>query len=86
MRKSTTMIDLTIDVGILMTGSGIGNPENSESCHLLMRQTLDISAWYLALDERGRIRHQYETKMKEGTFGYHWLLEMASRNKIIKIA
>jgi hypothetical protein len=36
----------------------------------------------LALDKRGKIRHQYENKLKEGTLGHHWLRNLAEKNKI----
>jgi len=76
------MKDLTIDVGILMTGSGIGNPDNSQSCNLLMKKTMATLNWCLALDKGGKIENQYGTKLGQGTFGHHWLLQMASRDKI----
>ncbi len=78
-----SVMDFTIDVGILMIGSGIGNPDFGGSCKRLMNKIKVTNNWCLALDKRNRIRHQYETKMKHGTFGHHWLREMATNNKIV---
>ena len=79
------MAELTIDICILRSGSGIGNTKYYESSNSFMRRFLEIDTLYLALDERGRIRHQYDTQLKEGIFGHHWLSRMADRDRIAMI-
>ncbi len=76
------MKDLTIDVNVLMGGSGTGNQQNYHSCYSLMQRTMNTLNWFLALDNGGIIRTQYENKLRHGTYGYYWLLEMAKRDKI----
>ena len=82
MKNNKQIIDLTFDVCVLMSGSGIGNPKYLILCNELMKKSLVKKSLHLALDKRGRIRHQYEKKLKEGVFGHSWLCQMADKDKI----
>ena len=79
------MDDLTLDVCILMTGSGIGHPQYENMCRDLMKRMVDIDNHKLALDGKGQIRQQYLIKNREGTLGHHFVREMARRGKTIII-
>jgi hypothetical protein len=75
-------MDFTIDVCILMDGSGIGDNENYVPCRSLMNRTITDLEWFIALDDGKIIENQYVSKLREGTFGHHWLIEMAKNDKI----
>jgi len=76
------MMDFTMDVCILMDGSGIGDNKNYNACNSLMKRTVKEFEWFIALDDGRIIENQYERKLGEGTFGHHWLIEMAKGDKI----
>ncbi len=77
------MKDLTVDVGILMTGSGLNDDHRyADSCQSLMKQMRDRVEAYLVLDMGERIRSQYERKMVHGTLGHEWVRQMAKADKI----
>lgn len=77
------MKDLTVDVGILMTGSGLSDDDReAESCQSLMKEMRDRDEAYLVLDEGKLISSQYERKMGPGTFGHAWVVQMAKADKI----
>lgn len=79
------MNDLTLDVCILLSGSGIGNRNYQKDCFELMKRMLGLYEYKLALDEKGKIRHQYLEKNKEGTFGHHFIIKMALEEKTVII-
>jgi hypothetical protein len=79
------MYDLTLDVCVLMSGSGIGNPQYRNTCFDLMNRMLNVDNYKLALDERGRIKHQYLAKNGQGTFGHHFVIKMALTEKTVTI-
>lgn len=76
------MMDFTMDVCILMDGSGIGDNRDYVTSNSLMKRTVEELEWFIALDDGRIIRNQYESKLRQGTFGHHWLIEMAKRDKI----
>ena len=80
------MDDLTLDVCVLMSGSGIGNPRYRDMCLDLMKRMLNMDNYKLALDEKGQIRQQYLAKNGEGTFGYAFVIQMVLREKTVIIA
>lgn len=86
MRKLSEIKDLTIDVGILMIGCKIGNPDPLGTCRSLMDKALDSRQWFLALDKGRIIRQQYETKLKRSAYWLYWMAEMAKRDKIRPVA
>jgi hypothetical protein len=79
------MDDLTLDVCVLMSGSGIGNRQYEPMCFELMNKMLDMDNYKLALDKKGQIKHQYLTKNGEGTFGHHFVIKMALKEKAVVI-
>lgn len=79
------MDDLTLDVCVLMSGSGIGNPQYRDACFDLMNRMLNSDNYELALDERGKIRKQYLAKNGQGTFGHHFVIKMALADKTVPI-
>lgn len=79
------MDDLTLDVCVLMTGSGIGNPRYQNICRDLMKRMLDMENYKLALDKKRQISQQYRMKNREGTFGHHFVIQMALKEKTVII-
>ena len=82
MRKLSKIKDLTIDVGIVMMGCRIGNPDSGGRCRSLMDKVKGASSWYLALDQGGKIRHQYEVKLRHSTYWLKWMTELGRRGKL----
>jgi hypothetical protein len=77
------MRDLVLDVGVLMSASGLGALEyHDHSMELAQKIEAGIN-WFLALDKRGRIEYQYREKMKPGDFGLELLIRLASKNKLV---
>lgn len=68
-----------------MSGSELGDLTHTSSSLELMRAIESRPAWLLALDDRGRIRYQYEEKVKHG-FGRDWLRRLATRGRITLVA
>ena len=60
--------DLTVDVGVLMSASGLGANEHHDASLALANRIVLEDAWGLALDSRGRIRYQYEQKLGPDSF------------------
>lgn len=79
------MDDLTLDVCVLMSGSGYGNPLYKNECLDLMKRMLGIDNYKLALDKKGQIKQQYLTKNGEGTLGHHFVIQMAVKEKTVII-
>ena len=79
------MNDLTLDMCVLISGSGIGDMVFKESCVNLMKRMISGIDYYLALDNRGKILNQYLRNLKHGVFGYHFVQQMLSREKTVKI-
>ena len=77
------MDDLTLDVCILISGSGIGDEVYGQDCKDLMKKMISIENYYLALDERGKIKLQYMQKLKWGTLGHHFVQRMADMEKTV---
>jgi len=77
--------DLTLDVCVLMSGSGIGNPQFRNICFDLMKRMLGADNYKLALDKKGRISHQYLAKNGQGTFGYYFVIQMMLKEKAVVI-
>jgi len=77
--------DLTIDICVLMSGSGIGNKNYYQTSSILMKIMKKNKKFYLAIDSRGKILNQYLRILKQGTFGHQWLIEMLGKNRIKKI-
>lgn len=77
------MRDLTVDVGILMTGSGLSDDGRYADCCLsLMKEMRDRDEAYLVLDSDQQISSQYDRKMGHGAFGQEWVRQMAKADKI----
>ncbi len=77
-------VDLTVDVGVLMSGSNLGALQYSASSLELMKAIEARPEWALALDRRGRIRNQYETMVKRG-FAMDWLRRLATKGKLVLV-
>jgi hypothetical protein len=75
-------LQLTVDIGVLMSGSKLGDLVNSSTSFALMKNMLKAKTQSVALDSRGKIKHQYNIKLKNGTFGRSWLQLMASQGKV----
>lgn len=83
-----TCYDLTVNVGVLMNGSKIGNPENLrrylQSSRDLMKKMKKEKRFILSVDNQNIIIKQYWKKLR-GTYGELWLREMAGKKKIKSI-
>jgi len=78
------MSDLTLDVGVLMSGAGLGAPEFSEASRTLMDRMKDSPAACLVMDDGGFIDYQYREKLKD-SFGAMWVRRMADLDKILHV-
>ena len=76
------MYDLTLDVCILISGSGIGNKNYENQCIDLIKRVMSTEKYYLALDKKGKIKFQYIQKLKWGTLGHHFVQRMADMERI----
>jgi hypothetical protein len=74
-------LDLTIDICVLRSGSNTGEPMYYESSLKLMQLLKRDKSYWICLDDRGKIELQYR-KQLQGTYGHHWLREMASKKKV----
>jgi hypothetical protein len=74
--------DLTIDVGVLMSASGLGDDRNHDHSLALAKKVEASPNFVLALDARKRIEQQYRDKMRQGTFGQAWLMRLFLKEKI----
>lgn len=87
--RQTPIEDLTLDVCILITGSGISdattNRRYGKECLDLMKRMITQSKYYLALDSRDRIKTQYETKLKPDKYGHYFVKQMATMGRTVKI-
>ena len=71
-------LDLTLDVGVLMSASGLGALHYRDSSLRLTKKMLAKPRYLLALDKQGTIRTQYNRKIKPDRFGQVWLREMGA--------
>jgi len=78
--------DLTVDVGVLMSGSGLGDRSNYAASARLMNDMVQLIPAVLVIDNRGIIRAQYAEKMVQGTLGHQWVQRMASMGKIVLVS
>lgn len=82
--------DLTLDVCILITGSGVSdcntNAAYGKDCFDLMGRMIDVEEYRLALDKRGKIELQYRQKLSPQHFGHYFLKQMASKEKIVIVS
>ncbi len=83
MIASPNVKDLTVDVGVLMSGSKLGDPPNYRKSKLLMDVMMSIKDARLLMDDRGRINNQYSSKMVQGTVGHSWVRQMATKGKVV---
>ena len=78
--------DLTLDVCILISGSGISDDITTNrygrDCFDLMRRMIANDKYHLALDSRSKIRVQYDTKLSPDTYGHSFVRQMATMGKI----
>lgn len=77
--------DLMLDMCVLVSGSGLSDNVYKKQCTDLMKKMINIENYFLALDDRGKVLNQYYTNLKHGVFGYHFIQQMLSREKTVKI-
>ena len=77
------MKDLVVDVGVLMSASGLGAPEYHDPSFELATKIEACTNLFLAMDGRRRIEYQYQEKMRPGTFGRELLIRLATNNKLV---
>ena len=73
--------DLTIDICVLMSGSGTGNKKYRQTSLALLEKMKGRKYFSLALDNRRKILNQYWEKLK-GTYGEIWIRDMIVKGKI----
>ena len=80
--------DLTLDVCVLITGSGNSDPDTCKTygydCFQLMKKMVDSDQYYLALDDRNKIKQQYDDKLGP-SYGKYFVKAMAGKDKTITI-
>lgn len=79
------MNDLTLDMCILISGSGFGHNAYETDCTDLMTRMINTKGYYLALDDRGKIMNQYFRNLRYGVLGHHFVQQMLSREKTVTI-
>lgn len=81
--------DLTLDVCVLMSGSGISDDDTCSRykgmCLELMKRMMAAKGFYLVLDARKKIEIQYESKLRFDTFGHFFVKQMVSQNKVARV-
>jgi len=73
--------DLTIDICVLMSGSGIGNKNYRQTSLILMKIMKKRKNFSFAVDDRKKIFNQYWQKLK-GTYGESWIRNMIEKEKV----
>ncbi len=74
--------DLTVNVCVLRSASGVGIPEHTADSLALLKRMKKHEEAYLALDTKGRILYQYEQQLGEQTFARDWLRRMSESSKV----
>ncbi len=88
--SSTPIQDLTLDVCVLMSGSGISDDNTckayrSMSVDLMERMVSDDN-YRLVLDDRNKIETQYLEKLHSQTYGHYFVRQMASMEKTLVVS
>src|SRR5436853_3973790 len=76
---------LVVDVGVLMAASKLGACEFYEISLRFATHIGECPSCFLAIDERGRIRQQYEDKMRAGTLGQALVARLATIGRLILV-
>jgi len=76
------MLDLTVDVGVLMSGFDLGDPIHSIVSQGLIHsiETNDPECVQVVMDDEDCIEHSYVSKL--GDVGRKWIQLLGSQNKI----
>ena len=74
------MSDLTVDVGVLMSGAGVGNRKYRFPSRALMDTMKESSVARLVMDTEGFIEHSYG-KLKNN-YGEWWFRRMSDLDKV----
>ena len=81
--------DLTLDVCILITGSGISDHKTDrlygQDCQCLMKRMIEQDKYRLALDDRKMINQQYSDKLRSDRYGHFFVRQMANMGKTVEI-
>src|SRR6266511_643926 len=78
------MGDLAVDVGVVMSGSGLGAPKFRQSSRALMNCMQKSSAARLVMDDGGLVGYQYREKLGD-SFGTMWVRRMADLDRILLV-
>jgi hypothetical protein len=83
--SSTPIEDLTLDICVLMSGSGTSDENTCKAYRSmsfdLMKRMISNDKYRLALDNRNKIETQYLEKLNSQTYGHHFVRQMASMGK-----
>jgi hypothetical protein len=83
------MEDLTLDICVLISGSGISDPNTNKTYGKMSRELMDRmisdNRYFLALDSKKKIETQYLSKLNPQTFGHVFVRQMATMGKIATI-
>ena len=79
------MKDITVDIGVLMSASRMGDPPHHDSTLRLTEKMKEVSDAGLALDARGKIEQQYGEKLGGQSYGAIWVKEMATKGKVVRV-
>lgn len=78
------MTDFVIDVGVLMSGSGLGASPSQGSSIRFMTSFAETLETELVVDDEGLILHQYETKLR-GSFGEFWFRALVAQGRVSRV-
>ena len=82
------MNDWAVDTTILIAGSGKSTQENANelACLQIMDGMLHNDQFFLAMDERGFAKQEYEEKTTSEYHCMKWLQKMYANDKVVSIA
>lgn len=76
------MLDPVIDTQVLVIASGLSDQE-AQQCHTDLLDLFRLTDWlHLAIDDH--IKSEYDERMRHGSLGQQWLLELAKAGRIRK--
>jgi hypothetical protein len=76
------MCQVTVDVGVLFTASGLSHSHVSDECCMAMLAAMRSSCCTLVLDEGDQIKLHYARKMHFGHRGFEWAHEMGLAGRL----
>ena len=73
---------LPIDTNVLVDASGQGMADYADASYQLLRRSLLLPDFRLAIDPKGKLRHEYENRINAVMYAHHWLTELNKNQRI----